>query len=77
MTILFGNNLHPGQPTIGDQIVGFLEWAEYEGMRVKSIKLSLSEFRALLDDKDAREHYSNGAFCEIPLKFTDHDVWIS
>ena len=65
------------QFTVGDQIVGFLEWAEYNDLKVKSIKLSMSEFRAILDDKDAREHYSDGYFCDIPLEFTDHDVWTS
>jgi len=61
--------------TVGEAILGFLEAAEYHDLKVKTIKLSMSEFRALLDDKDAREHYSDGLFCDIPLEFVTENVW--
>lgn len=42
---------------------------------VMDIKMSLNEFRQILDDPDAREFYSDGAIYGVTIVFTDHDAW--
>ena len=63
------------KPTVGEQINWFLEQAQHHRLPVKTIKLSMSEFRALLDDPDARDRYSDGRYRDIPLQFIERDVW--
>jgi len=65
------------KPTVGPRIDWFLEQAQYHHLPVKTIKLSMSEFRDLLDDPDARDRYSDGHYRDIPLQFTAGDAWTS
>ena len=63
------------KPTVGEQINRFLEQAQHHRLPVKTIKLSRTEFAALLNDPDARDRYSDGHYRDIPLVIAERDVW--
>lgn len=54
--------------TLADRIDRLLYEASYRGLRVKRLNLSFDEFRALLDDPDGRDRYSDGHYRNIPIR---------
>lgn len=61
--------------TLRDKIEALLDDARWYGLRVRHIKLSVAEFRALLADPDFVDRYSDGCYRGIPLRLVGRDVW--
>lgn len=64
--------------TLAHRIDAFLDCAFAHGVRVKRIKVSMSEFYALLCDPEWVDRYSDGYYRGVQLKtLSRRPVWTS